>query len=62
MNNDVVKFYKGKKMSDMTNQKTMMEWLDIVSNLDISVYNTSGDIHNNVKNVACVLNILVYNY
>ena len=61
LNNDVVMFYKGKYMYHMFDRLTMIEWLDIVSNLDVSVYNTSGDIHNNVKNVACVLNILVYN-
>jgi hypothetical protein len=60
LNEDVKNFYDGKKMSDI-NKSTMPEWLDIVSNLNFThIYNTSGDIHNNVKNVACVLNKLVY--
>ena len=60
-NDDVIRFYEGKYMTDMFHQKTMTEWLDIVSNLGLLVYNTTGDIHNNVKNIACVLNKLVYN-
>ena len=64
LNEDVVKFYKGKTMSqiaDKGGRKIMNEWLDIVSNLKLTnVYNSTGDIHNNVLNVACVLNKLVY--
>jgi len=60
LNEDVKTFYDGKKMSDI-NKSTMPEWLDIVSNLNFThIYNTSGDIHNNVNNIACVLNKLVY--
>ena len=60
LNKDVKTFYDGKKMKDI-NKSTMSEWLDIVSNLNFThIYNTTGDIHNNVKNVACVLNKLVY--
>ena len=60
LNEDVKNFYDGKEMKDI-NKTTMSEWLDIVSNLNFThIYNTSGDIHNNVKNVACVLNKLVY--
>jgi hypothetical protein len=60
LNEDVKTFYDGKKMSDI-NKSTMIEWLDIVSNLNFThIYNTSGDIHNNVNNIACVLNKLIY--
>ena len=64
LNPDVIKFYEEKNMSDMTyipnKTKIMTEWLDIVSNLGFPVYNRAGDIHNDVKNVASVLNKLVY--
>ena len=51
MNEDVKNFYDGKKMNDI-NKSTMPEWLDIVSNLNFTdIYNTSGDIHNNVNNL-----------
>ena len=60
LNDDVKNFYDNKKMKDI-NKSTMPEWLDIVSNLNFTdIYNTSGDIHNNVNNIACVLNKLVY--
>jgi len=60
LNEDVKNFYDGKKMKDI-NKSTMPEWLDIVSNLNFThIYNTSGDIHNNVNNIACVLNKLIY--
>jgi phosphoribosyl-ATP pyrophosphohydrolase len=65
LNEDIVRFYETKKMSQISEKGgkiIMTEWLDIVSNLKLSeIYNYSGDIHNNVKNVACVLNKLVYN-
>jgi len=67
LNEDIVTFYETKTMSQISEKGgkiIMTEWLDIVSNLklqDAYVYNYSGDIHNNVKNIACVLNKLVYN-
>lgn len=65
LNENVVKFYKEKTMSQISEKGGRIiinEWLDIVSNLKLpDIYNYSGDIHNNVKNVACVLNKLVYN-
>ena len=65
LNEDIVRFYEGKTMSQISEKggKTIMtEWLDIVSNLKLpDIYNYTGDIHNNVKNVACVLNKLIYN-
>jgi hypothetical protein len=60
LNDDVRVFYKGKSINDMEKTETFKNWLDIVSNLGYPVYNPSGDIHNNVKNVASVLNKLVY--
>jgi hypothetical protein len=65
LNDDIIRFYEGKTMSQISEKggRTIMtEWLDIVSNLKLpDIYNYAGDIHNNVKNVACVLNNLVYN-
>jgi hypothetical protein len=65
LNDDIIRFYEGKTMSrisDKGGRTIMTEWLDIVSNLKLpDIYNYAGDIHNNVKNVACVLNNLVYN-
>ena len=65
LNENVIKFYETKTMSQISEKggRTIMkEWLDIVSNLKLpGIYNHSGDIHNNVNNVACVLNNLVYN-
>ena len=65
LNEDIVRFYEGKTMSQISEKggrQIINEWLDIVSNLKLpDIYNYSGDIHNNVKNVACVLNKLVYN-
>ena len=60
LNDDVRTFYKGKSINDMGKTETFKKWLDIVSNLVFPVYNPAGDIHNNVKNVASVLNKLVY--
>jgi hypothetical protein len=64
LNENVVKFYEGKTMgqiSEKGGRRIINEWLDIVSNLKLpDIYNHSGDIHNNVNNVACVLNKLVY--
>jgi hypothetical protein len=60
LNDDVRTFYKGKSINDMGKTEIFKNWLDIVSNLGYPVYNPSGDIHNNVKNVASVLNKLVY--
>jgi hypothetical protein len=60
LNDDVRTFYKGNSINDMEKTETFKKWLDIVSNLGYPVYNPSGDIHNNVKNVASVLNKLVY--
>jgi hypothetical protein len=60
LNDDVRVFYKGKSINDMEKTETFKKWLDIVSNLGYPVYNPSGDIHNNVKNVSSVLNKLVY--
>lgn len=65
LNDDIIRFYEGKTMSQISEKggRTIMtEWLDIVSNLKLpDIYNYAGDIHNNVKNVACVLNNLIYN-
>lgn len=64
LNEDVINFYEGKTMSQIAEKngiRIMSEWLDIVSNLSFSeIYNITGDIHNNVKNVAYVLNKIVY--
>lgn len=60
LNDDVRTFYKGKSINDMGKTEIFKKWLDIVSNLGFPVYNPAGDIHNNVKNVASVLNKLVY--
>ena len=62
LNENVKNFYKRRKMFDIGTTESMVDWLDIVSNLNLSqnVYNPAGDIHNDVKNVACVLNKIVY--
>jgi hypothetical protein len=60
LNDDVRTFYRNKSINDMGKTETFKNWLDIVSNLGFPVYNPAGDIHNNVKNVASVLNKLVY--
>jgi hypothetical protein len=62
LNENVKNFYKRRKMFDIGTTESMVDWLDIVSNLNLSqnVYNLAGDIHNDVKNVACVLNKIVY--
>jgi len=63
LNENVKNFYKKRKMFDIGTTESMENWLDIVSNLNLSqnIYNfKSGDIHNDVKNIACVLNKIVY--
>ena len=62
LNENVKNFYKRRKMFDIGTTESIVDWLDIVSNLNLSqnVYNPVGDIHNDVKNVACVLNKIVY--
>jgi hypothetical protein len=65
-NNDIVEFYRTKTMDYIYKnlRSVMHEWLDIVSTINeidgIEVYNPSGDIHNNINNIAYILNKIIY--
>jgi len=58
-------FYK--KYSNMKKQlenkdQTIIDWLEIVSNLEKKdIYNKEGDIHNNIKNIEYVLQTMLSN-
>ena len=65
LNNDIVEFYRTKTMDYIHKNlySVMHEWLDIISTInhdDIKIYNTSGDIHNNIKNIAYIMNKIIY--
>jgi hypothetical protein len=65
-NNDIVEFYRTKNMDYIYKnlRSVMHEWVNIVSTINeidgIEVYNPSGDIHNNVHNIAYILNKIIY--
>jgi hypothetical protein len=65
-NNDIVEFYRTKTMDYIYKnlRSVMHEWLDIISTINeidgIEVYNPSGDIHNNINNIAYILNKIIY--
>ena len=64
-NNDIVEFYRTKNMDYMYKNLrfVMHEWLDIISTINengIKIYNPAGDIHNNINNIAYILNKIIY--
>jgi hypothetical protein len=64
-NNDIIEFYRTKTMEYIHKNihYVMHEWLDIISTINhegIKIYNTTGDIHNNIKNIAYIMNKIIY--